>query len=555
MTVEINSSARPSVSVRFDALYALYDRYADLVWMIGLALVAIEYALHYNLFLQAIPHDTTFHIYAAQQMLEGHPIYRDVAIIKAPLADFAAALAILGARWIGISDIMGTRLMSLLVAAATTSATFLAGRVLFRARAIGILAGILMAGWDFYGLRSITGPEPKAFLILFSLLGFVCLAQRRWFWAGVCAAFAALAWQPGLMLAAIALAFALGDPYLPKDSDRTTGESGSSAAEQRVHSMGWSQAGRVLAGLAVPLLALVGYLAANAALSAAWNAAIGANLTHFENAQATTPLAQLIALNYAEILADGGQYCFSPLEDWLVIGGAAGFVGITLALVATVLRGRLAGARRLGPLVLYTFGFCAFTLIDFDFCPDLFPLLPVLALSVAWLIWTAGQGLGWTVRRVLPGAQTAARWIPYLFAGAAAVYLAYVYLLDVRAYRVTGVTFQDQLDVVQVAREYLEPGDSVLSFGNTIVPVELHLPNAHKILHLGSKSGLGVLASEPGGVQGMVDTLERNPPKLVTLARENRPAWTAPIYAWLDAHYQQAEIFPRANMRLLVRKP
>src|SRR5581483_4362242 len=196
------------------AISPLYSRVIDVAWMLVLALVAAEYALHYNIFLQAIPHDTTYHIYAAQQMLDGHAIYRDVAIIKAPLSDFATALALVVGRALGISDIMSARLMSLLTFMGTASVTYWAGRVLFKSRAVGLIAGLIMAGWDFYGLRAVTGPEPKAFLILFAMLALVCIAQERWFLAGVCAALTTLAWQPGLMVAVFALGGALLVPWI-----------------------------------------------------------------------------------------------------------------------------------------------------------------------------------------------------------------------------------------------------------------------------------------------------------------------------------------------------
>src|SRR5262245_53663733 len=99
--------------------------------MLALALVTAVYCLQYDILRQPIPHDTTFHIYAAQQMLEGHAIYRDVAIIKAPLADFAAAFAIVVGHILRISDIMATRILSLFSVMAAASVTYLAGRVLF----------------------------------------------------------------------------------------------------------------------------------------------------------------------------------------------------------------------------------------------------------------------------------------------------------------------------------------------------------------------------------------------------------------------------------------
>jgi hypothetical protein len=204
------------------------------------------------------------------------------------------------------------------------------------------------------------------------------------------------------------------------------------------------------------------------------------------------------------------------------------------------------------PLILYTFGFAAFTLLDFDYCPDMFPLLPVMALSIGWLVFVVALAVQKLVQRFVGPQQ--AKYARWLVGAAVIALLTYVYLFDVSAYVVRGVNFQDQMDVVSAARQYLEPGDTIMTFGNAIVPVELHMQNAHKILHIGSKSGLGVLASEPGGVQGMIDTLEKNPPKLVSIARETRPEWSQPIYLWLEEHYVEVARFPRANMRLLLRK-
>jgi hypothetical protein len=175
--------------------------------------------------------------------------------------------------------------------------------------------------------------------------------------------------------------------------------------------------------------------------------------------------------------------------------------------------------------------------------------LPVLALGIGWLGGTAARGVGIAAGR----ASCAHRLSPALVRGFVAALLAAlifaVYILDVRAYRLTGTNFQDQLDVAVAASAYLLPNDHVLSFGDAIVPVVLHLRNSTKILHLGSKSGLGVLASEPGGMQGMLDALDRDPPKLISLSRESFPEWSKPFYEWLERRYTPGEVFPRANIR------
>lgn len=520
--------------------------------MVALALIAGVYALQFDILRQPIPHDTTYHIYAAQQILENHPIYRDVGIIKAPLSDFASALAILIARAIRISDIMGTRLMSLAVVMATASVTYLAGVTLFRARAVGILAGLLMAGWNFFGLRAVTGPEPKAFVILFSLLALVWIAQKRWGWAGIAASLATLAWQPALMVAAIALLAAFVAPWFEPTSDTTP----------RVR-VALKQTLRVLLGFAAPLALLLFYLVVNNALMSAYNAAIGANVTHFNNTQARVPLFQTVDENFAEILEDGALYCFSASEYWLVGLGVLGFLGLgATQIVSGVRRRRVPFDLHTTPLLLFGLGFYAFTLIDFDYCPDLFPFLPILALTAAWLAYLFAR----EAAKLLAGLFTRSDAATDADSGAAArsvyrvllviitVAVAFLFLLDTWGYRITATSFLDQLQVTQTASKYLKPGDRVLTFGNALVLIELHKVNATKILHLGSKSGLGVLVSEPGGVEGMMDSLKADPPKLISLARENRPAWTAPFYEWLDRNYTEVGFFPKANMRLLVRK-
>src|SRR5207247_3385749 len=67
---------------------------ADVVIAIVLSALAALLFLRYDMLEQPFPPDTTFHVYAGQQILQGHAIYRDVGIIKAPLADFIAAFSI-----------------------------------------------------------------------------------------------------------------------------------------------------------------------------------------------------------------------------------------------------------------------------------------------------------------------------------------------------------------------------------------------------------------------------------------------------------------------------
>src|SRR5581483_10191079 len=184
------------------------------VWLcIGVMLVALWTFLQYDLPDQPTPQDTTYHIYAAQQMLEGHAIYRDVAIIKAPLADFMTTVALGIGRLANLRDTLAARILFLLVATATMGVIYLAGKVLFQSRIVGIVAALIMLGNNFFGESAVSGPEPKTLIILFSFAALILIAQRHWGWAGICAALAALAWQPGALVMAITVGAAIIAPW------------------------------------------------------------------------------------------------------------------------------------------------------------------------------------------------------------------------------------------------------------------------------------------------------------------------------------------------------
>lgn len=533
---------------RLELLQAFTAAHADAIWFLALSLFAGLVYLRSDIITQPLPHDTTFHIYAGQQMLIGHAIYRDVAIIKAPLSDFGSALAILAARAAGITDTMGARIFFLLVAMASVGVTFLAGRTFFGQRAIGVLAALIMAGYDFFGFRAVTGPEPKALLILFGLAALILIQKRRWFWAGMCAALATLAWQPGAMLGAIVVAAALAEPFLGagRDVAHTTPQN---TRRRRAVRQGIS----AIAGSAIPFALLFVYLIGNDALIAARNATIGANLVHFATEARQIPLLATFSANLAKMASDAPVYCF-PTELPLVGFGALGFLGIVAAeIVQGASRRRVPINLERTPFILYALGFVVLSVVDYDFCPDLIPLLPVIAIGSGWLVWQFAALVGRVSSRG-EGAQAKSRAQPIAFTAGAGVVLISAFW-NVPYYQPTNFTYQDQQDVARVAEENLKPGDSILTFGDTIILTELHRDNASKILHLGSKSGLGVLAFEPRQVQGMIDGFQRKPPKLVSLARETRPQWTRPFYHWLNTNYNLLEAFPKPGIRLYIHKP
>jgi hypothetical protein len=508
-----DSNAPAAVSTaarRRDTVRSLWARDADGIVVFVLAIIAGWTFLQFDITQQPLPGDTTYHIYSAQQMLLGHPIYLDVAIVKTPLADFITLFALPVGRALEIDDVMSARLVFFLLSIATVVVVYLAGRVLWDSRAAGVIAALVVAGNDFFGVRAVTGPEPKTLVALFALAALLLMAQRRWFWAGVCASLAALAWQP----AAITIALVLGGAFLAP------------AAEP----LAWRARTRWL----VTLRAVVG---ANGALGAAYGSTIGANLSHLGNQTARTPLNELLEWNAYWVAYNVNLYCIAPDARWQIVAGVLGFGGMLAAeALAAVRRKREAFNLQRTPLLLYTLGFGAFTLLDFNWCPDLYPFLPMFGLGVGWFVTMTAKGVGMFAARAKHSPRT---WVivPTLCL-LAALGVFMVNVLDVRAYHRTGISYRDQLDLLHQVRMRADPGDRILSIGNAIVLVEMHLPNASNIIHFGSKAGRGVLDNEPGGMDGMVAALDQNPPRIVMLSRAQREDWNEDFYEWLDSRYR-----------------
>ena len=549
----------------------------DLVLTIGLSLISALLSLKYDMLQQPFPSDPTLHVYAAQQILQGHVIYRDVGIIKAPLSDFVAAFAIVGLQPFGVPDWLATRLVFWAVAAATVGMTYLTARFSFGNRTVGFMSALGMLSFSYFNLRAVTGPEPKSLLILFSLAAFTLLQKRRWGWAGLCAGLAAMAWQPGLLVVALVLAASLLTPVSHSVENLGEASGGDTTSHPPTRMFAASAVrflqnlqGRsfltALLGAAATWLLLITHLATNGALLAAWQDMIGANWISFSSPAAHGP-SRVLSVSLPHILDIGGRVCFAQ-EQPLVILGSVGFVGIV---VFELLFGLSRGAgprprtfRRLlnlerTPLILYALGFGAFTLVDFDFCPDLIPFLAVVAIGFGWLLWQVTAVIrGLWQRRVPTWPARGLQAVLLTLIGVLCFGISVSHTLD---YTLTGATLHDQVEMALFAEQYLKPQDRILAFGDATILIFTHRTNASKVLSLGPKSGFGVLAFEPDQMKGLIRSLDRDPPKLIALSRETSPPWAKDFYLWLTPKYRVVHRYrlteaadTNLTIRILVRE-
>src|SRR5581483_3204200 len=298
----------------------------------------------------------------------------------------------------------------------------------------------------------------------------------------------------------------------------------------------WLPFARSIGGMILPFAALAIYLVLNNALLPAWNATIGANVSHLNNRLEGAPLNEWMQYNAQQISRTMRTYCVAATEWWQLVVGGVGFFGILFtALGGTIRSKRLPLNLERTPFLLYGIGFGVFTLIDFDFCPDLFPLLPVVAIGVGWIVWTVMRGAAQLLTHF--STARAAKFVTLVSCIVVTLLLADVGIADTWGYKIPGIQYRDQLNLARRAATYLRPKNQILSLGNAVILVELQRANASKLVHLGEKSARGVLQYEPGGMDAMIEALAKNPPKLISLARVTRQEWNADFLDWVHANY------------------
>ena len=155
-------------------------------------------------------------------------------------------------------------------------------------------------------------------------------------------------------------------------------------------------------------------------------------------------------------------YCIAASENWQLFVGGVGFVGMVLSeLIHAVRSKRLPINLERTPFIVYAIGFGVFTLLDFDFCPDLFPLLPVVGLGIGWAIWGLLRGLAAIFANVTN--MRVAKYATLALGILVALIIADVNVVDAFQYKVVGLMYRNQLGLVARAETYLRPQDRLLS--------------------------------------------------------------------------------------------
>jgi len=192
-------------------------------------------------------------------------------------------------------------------------------------------------------------------MLLGMTLSLYLTAKRRWFWAGLCGALGALAWQPGAAFPLITFILALC----------------AARQERRRAVVG------VFAGVVLPLAAIVLYYAERRALPALADGAVIFNLLYLNRG------AQKFIGALLKPIRIVSKY-YRPLIVPIALGLAA-YLPLCVERVRrrVPLRAFLTTDRYASVLITLPMPFL-WSFMDFQSYPDFYVFLPYVALGVAW---------------------------------------------------------------------------------------------------------------------------------------------------------------------------
>jgi hypothetical protein len=308
--------------------------------------------------------DLGVYAYAGQQVADGVAPYLGILNRCGPLAHLIPGAGVAVARLVGGDDVVGVRVLFLLLAATSVGVTYLLGRDLFRTRLAGLAAAAALLCFEGFIRLAAGGPREKSAMVLFLVVALLAVVHRRWAAAGFFIALGALTWQP---VFPAALAGAVAAALVGLSSGRL----------------------RALAGIAVGGLV-------PAALTAGAYAAIGELQVFLDN---------FLLINARYTTQRG--FLSNPGDSWrqLAEGYGASLTVLVVGVVALLVLTAVALGRRTSRRDPRTAGLVAAgvalvvatlwtTLRAFNNWPDAFVILPLAAVGIG--------GLAGELRRRLP---------------------------------------------------------------------------------------------------------------------------------------------------------
>ncbi len=402
---------------------------------LGLALATAMAAtlLQYGIGDYPVGGDSAYFLYLGQRVLGGDSIYANTFLGYPPMGPLLTGAVMGIGDGFDIPTYIAPRYAGLFLAWANAWLIFSIARHATDRTTAGILAGIVLSSFGWYGGFVVSSFEPKMMVMTLTLLTSVALQHRRPFAAGLCAALAPLCWQPAGIVALSALAVTLW--------------SGRTALVKTLSLFA--------AGVVVALLPSVVYLTVESAWLDFANRLFGIHVqTQFGDVFTPLRWVRYSLRAYAS-------------ERWFLIAGA---LGVLVFAIRSVTQWRHGSgetgwlAPKLGGMPLLALGWITYNSIDFQGYPDLLPALPIIAFFAAWLAATVVEivstlGARWARARLL--SRLAATVLTLLAVPTAVYGLSDAFRFE------PATTLETQIETI---RELTDAG-TVLAFGADAVYV------------------------------------------------------------------------------------
>jgi hypothetical protein len=158
--------------------------------------------------------DNRGQFFIAERVASGVPPHISSISGKSSLSFLISGAGIFVGRVAGLPDYWSVRLVSILVLAGSVGLCWVVTYRLLReesrqeradCRTAAHLAALAMMSFHGYFYQGVMGARPKIFLVLFVFLTLLAVVAKRPFWTGVAGALAFLCWQPALIVLAASI--------------------------------------------------------------------------------------------------------------------------------------------------------------------------------------------------------------------------------------------------------------------------------------------------------------------------------------------------------------
>ena len=443
------------------------------------ATASLVYLLHG--FDGALSRDLAIYSYGGQQFAEGVLPYVAVLNRAGPLAQVIPGIGAFVSRVIGVDDVVGMRVLFMLISIACIVLSYLLARDLFRSRFGGLVAAATLLSFEGFIDYATYGPREKTAMVLFVLGALLAMTHQRWMMTGVLISLATLVWQPAFIASATGVAVAI--------------LLGTRQAEWRRAFL------RVCAGGAIPAAITLGVYAAAGELSVFFDCFVLINASYTDQ---HSFLAN-VAGSWKSLVGGYG----ASLALVLI-----GLVGVIVIAVATLRSQGVRMSPRSASLVgsaASALAATAWTMRAYNNWPDAFVLLPSSALGVAGLV----------VAVVRQRPQRMATFVAMAVTSAATI-AALVYSV-----RTQDDLLNRQRESVATVLRVL-PDASILSVNAPQSLVLAGQRNGSRFQVFSNDLLVYMDDTWPGGIDGYARWIGREKPTILAVGGKDIPAWLAP---------------------------